>query len=99
MSKKYIVRLSIEERKKLEELVNKGKAAGYKRLHAQILLKADIGEEGPGWIDTKISKAFDIIVKTVENVRKRLVEMGIEEVEISQAELTRRIGRPPTSHK
>lgn len=76
--KKYIVRLSTEERKELEELVGKGKVAAHKRKHAQILLKADVGEEGPGWIDSRISAAFDVTTKTVENVRKRLVEKGLE---------------------
>jgi len=77
MSKKYIVRLSSDERCQLEGLVSKGKVAAYKRLHAQILLKADISE-GPGWIDQKISEAFDVTVQTVENVRKRLVEEGLD---------------------
>lgn len=78
MSKKYIVRLSKEERKELTELVNKGKAAAYKRTHAQILLKADISEKGSGWTDKKISEAFDVGLRTVERVRQRLVESGLE---------------------
>ena len=47
MKKKYIVRLSAEERQQLTELVHKGKAAAYRRTHAQILLWADEGEAGP----------------------------------------------------
>ena len=78
MAKKYIVRLSSEERRELEDLVNTGKAAAYKRKNAQILLKSDISEEGPGWIDSKISEAFEMTVQTVENVRKRLVGGGLE---------------------
>ncbi len=78
MSKKYIVRLSREERKELTELVNKGKAAAYKRKHAQVLLKADISEERSGWTDKKISEAFDVGLRTVERVRQRLVESGLE---------------------
>lgn len=78
MAKKYIVRLVSDERNQLEELVNKGKAAAYKRLHAQILLKADISKDGPGWMDKKISEAFDVTVQTVENVRKRLVKGGLD---------------------
>ena len=89
MSKKYIVQLSLGERKKLKELVNKGKAAAYKRLHAQILLKADISKEGSGWIDRKISEAFDVTVQTVENVRKRLVEKGLDAA-IGRAKYNRR---------
>jgi transposase len=78
MRKKYVVRLSADERKELKELVNKGKAAAYKRLHAQILLKADISEKGSQWTDKKISEAFDVGLRTVERVRQRLVESGLE---------------------
>ena len=48
---KYVVRLSSEERASLEALVKTGKGAADKRLRAQILLKADVGEGGPGWAD------------------------------------------------
>ena len=47
MAKKYLVRLTRDERSELENLVHQGKTASYKRLHAQILLKADISEKGP----------------------------------------------------
>lgn len=78
MAKKYIVKLSPEERQELNELVKKGKVAAYKRIHAQILLLSDIGEKGPGWIDEQISTSLEITIQTVENVRKRLVERGLE---------------------
>ncbi|MBU0653951.1 MAG: helix-turn-helix domain-containing protein [Gammaproteobacteria bacterium] len=78
MAKKYIVRLDSHERGQLEQLVKVGKAAAYKRQHAQILLKADIGPEGPGWGDIDISEAFDVSTRTVERVRQRLVEGGLE---------------------
>ena len=78
MRKKYIVRLSAEERENLKKLVQTGKAAAYKRLHAQILLKADISEDGDGWKDIEISKAFDTSSRTVERVRQRLVEHGLD---------------------
>ena len=45
--KKYIVELTIEERKQLEASICKGKVAGHKIRHAQMLLKADAGEHGP----------------------------------------------------
>ena len=76
--KKYIVRLTLEERKYLNNIIHKGKVAAYKRLHAQILLKADISEDGPGWKDIKIADTFNISVRTVERVRERLVELGLE---------------------
>ena len=62
--KKYIVRLSEEERENLKKLVQTGKTAAYKRLHAQILLKADVSEHGDGWKDIKISEALDISRRT-----------------------------------
>lgn len=55
-----------------------GQIAAYKRLHAQILLQADISSEGPGWTDQKISEAFNVSVKTIERVRQRLIENGLE---------------------
>lgn len=78
MAKKYIVRLTSNERSELEKLVSKGKTAAYKRLHAQILLKADISEQGPGWTDEKISESFEVSTKTIERLRQRFVEKGFE---------------------
>ena len=77
-SKKYIVDLSPSERNYLEEITNKGKTAAYKMNHARILLKADINHEGGGWTDSKISEALNIGHATIERVRKRFVEEGIE---------------------
>jgi len=76
MAKKYIVRLSEEERQQLRALISKGKAAAYKIRHASILLKADA--DGPGWEDGRIAKAFACHLNTVENVRRRCVLEGLE---------------------
>jgi transposase len=76
--KKYVVELTTEERRQLEELVKKGKVAGYKTRHAQMLLKADQGKQGPGWPDKQIAEAFGAHLTTVERLRKRLVEEGLE---------------------
>jgi transposase len=76
MNKKYIVRLSDEERAQLTELTRKGKAAAFKIRHAQILLKADAN--GPAWTDAKIAESFAVSVHTVLGVRQRLVEQGLE---------------------
>jgi len=78
MKKKYIVELTSEERSELEAMVKKGKAAAYKIKHAHVLLNADQGPEGPGWKDAEIAKTFHCHVTTVENVRRRLVEHGLE---------------------
>src|SRR5919197_3570644 len=76
MNKKYIVRLSDEERRQVTELIRKGTAAAYKIRHAHILLKADA--DGPAWTDTKIAESFAVSVNTVLGVRQRLVEQGLE---------------------
>ncbi len=76
--KKYVVRLKVDERIQLNELINKGKAASYKRMHAQILLKADVSPEGPGWPDRQIADAFEVGVRTVERTRERLCEHGLD---------------------
>lgn len=76
-TKKYVVELSAAEQQELEALVNRGKVAAYKRKHAEILLKADQGEQGPGWPDHRIAEAFDVGTRTVERVRQRLVEKGL----------------------
>jgi transposase len=78
--KKYIVRLSREERKSLKSLVSSGKGPARMFARARILLKADVGEGGPGWPDEKIAEALDVTVHTIERVRKQLVEEGLEAV-------------------
>jgi hypothetical protein len=76
MQKKYIVRLSEDERCQLREVIKKLKGSSQKVRRAQILLKADI--EGANWTDEQIAQAFECRTKTVENIRQRLVERGFE---------------------
>lgn len=78
MAKKYIVRLTADEHAYLQGLIHKGKVAAYKRLHAEILLKADISEWGEKWQDNLISEAFGVSTRTVERVRERFVQEGLE---------------------
>ena len=78
MTKRYIVRLSNEERKQLGELLGRKTLAAKKRMRAQVLLKADAGKDGPGWIDSRISDAFSVSVVTIEKVRKAYVLEGLE---------------------
>jgi len=75
LHKKYIVRLTGEERTELEAMVKKGKTAAYKIKHANILLAADVN--GPAWPDPRIAKALSCHLRTVENVRRRLVLEGL----------------------
>ena len=78
--KKYIVRLSQEERTTLKKLLTSGRGPGRMFTRVRILLKADQSEEGPAWTDEKISEAFDVTVQTIEKIRKQLVEEGFEAV-------------------
>jgi hypothetical protein len=76
MNKKFIVRLSDEERALCQEVIKKLKGSSQKVRRAQILLKADAG--GPAWTDSRIAEAFNCRVQTIENLRKRLVTEGFE---------------------
>jgi transposase len=76
--KKYIVTLTLEERIDLEKLTRTGQSAAYKLTHARILLKADTAQEGGSWLDAQISSALDVSVPTVERLRQKFVEEGIE---------------------
>jgi transposase len=76
--KKYIAELTSEERRQLEKLIKKGKVAGYKIRHAQMLLKVNQGKQGPGWQDTRVAEAFGAHITTVERLRKRFVEQGLD---------------------
>lgn len=77
MQKKYVVRLTDQERDKLRSVVKKLKGTRQKVRRAQILLKADA--EGPNWTDERIAEAFLCRTRTIERLRQRLVERGFEE--------------------
>lgn len=76
MKKKYVVRLSEEEKSILQEIVKKLKGSSQRVRRAQILLKADA--DGPNWTDQRIAEAFDCRTQTVENVRESLCLNGFE---------------------
>jgi hypothetical protein len=76
MNKRFIVRLTDEERGICQEVVKKLKGSSQKVRRAHILLKADA--DGPGWTDSRIAEAFNCRVQTIENLRKRLVTEGFE---------------------
>lgn len=75
---KYIVRLAPEEREQLLALVNTGRAAAAKLLHARILLKADVGADGRRWSDAEIAEILDTSASTVHRVCHTFVEQGME---------------------
>ena len=76
MNKKYIVRLSDEERQACQDVVKRLKGSSQKVRRAQILLKTDA--DGPVWTDTRIAESFNCRVQTVENLRKRVVTESFE---------------------
>lgn len=92
MNKKYIVRLSDEERGVCQDVVKNLKGSSQKFRRAQILLKADA--DGPAWPDFKIAEAFNCRVQTIECLRKRLVTEGFE-----QALAGKKRQEPPTPPK
>src|SRR5919206_335286 len=77
MTKRYRVTLTADERDELERLLARGKADVRKIKHAQILLKADEADGGPGWPDQRIAEALEVGIATVERVRRRFVEEGL----------------------
>ena len=76
--KRYIVTLTAEERIGLRDLISKGKAAAFKQRHARLLLKTDQGPQGEGWTDERIGQALEVHPSTVERLRRRFVEEGLE---------------------
>ena len=86
MKKKYPAILSDTERVQLKSLIAAGSAPARKLTHARILLKANQGSEGPGWVDEQVADAVEVSQPTLCRVRKQYVEEGL------QAALNR---RPP----
>jgi hypothetical protein len=78
--KRYIVELSADERKRLEELIRKGKSPAKNQLKARIFLRADESPLGPNWNDPKISEALGTYPMTCARVRQQFARGGIDAV-------------------
>jgi transposase len=76
--KKYKVTLTPDERNSLQDLIAAGKAAAQRLTHARVLLKADAAPGGPAWTDARIAEALEVHVNTVERLRERFVEQGLD---------------------
>lgn len=76
--KKYIVRLSEEERVKLQSILSNGKAAAKKHKIAKVILLADVSADGPANTDEEIRDTAEISLKTIGRIRKQFVEEGFE---------------------
>src|SRR5215472_10390966 len=113
MNKKFVVRLSEEERAVCRQVIKNLKGSSQKVRRAQILLKADA--DGPAWTDARIAEAFNCRVQTIENLRKRLVTEGFESAlerkkrpeaptpakldgEAEAKLIAMRLGQPPTGY-
>jgi transposase len=84
--KKYHVKLNQEQRQHLEQEVKTGKGPARQLMHARILLKADEGASGPGWSDEQISEAVEASLSTIERVRRRFVEQGLQDAMTRRAQ-------------
>jgi len=78
MNKKFVVTLEADERRQLRDVIRVGRAAAYKRRHAEVLLKADAGPQGPAWTDERIAEAFAVSVRSIVSLRERFVTEGLE---------------------
>jgi len=96
MQKVYVVQLSDEEREKLQDLIKKGnrkkgqRPSALKLTRSRILLKADQADGAPAYTDAEIAEALDVSSKTVFNVRKKWVELGLEQALERRPQLNRR---------
>ena len=78
LNKRYVVELELEERARLERMVSVGKRAAAKLTHARVLLQADQSAAGPAWTDARIAEGLGVTTRTVENIRRRFVEQGLQ---------------------
>ena len=90
MVKRYRVRLAEEEQEELMALVSKGRAAAYKQTHARILLLCDENQADGAMKDEEIAQALKVGTATVERVRRRCVEEGLEAALGRRQQLNRR---------
>ena len=75
---KFGIRLTPDERTRLEGMIHCGKGAINSALKARILLKADVSENGPGWSDERIAEALETSLSTVFRTRRQFVEEGLD---------------------
>ena len=83
--KKYVVRLEAGERVALQEIVRTGKRAALTIRHANILLAVDESDAGAKLSDVQAAQAFGVAVRSIESLRKRLVEEGLESALVRKA--------------
>ena len=90
MEKKYRIELSVEERQELKAMVSRGRAAAYRQTHARILLLSDEAQGDGVMKDGDIARSLQVGRATVERVRRRCVEEGVEAALGRREQLNRR---------
>src|SRR2546427_9654921 len=78
MAPRYRVTLTEEERSQLEALTRSGKTAASKFIHARALLRCEAGPHGSPWKGADVSEALGVTTRTIEHLKERFVEEGIE---------------------
>ena len=78
MGKKYRVSLTVEEAEELKGLVSRGRSAAYRQRHARILLLSNENQSGGAMQDREIARVLQVGTATVERVRRRCVEEGVQ---------------------
>lgn len=89
--KKWIVRLETEERERLGDVVRGGKSAAYKIRHANVLLAVDEADGGRGLKDGEVARTLGISVRSIETLRRRFVEEGLEACQVRKKQETPRV--------
>ena len=78
MSPRYRVTLTKQEREELESITRRGKTHARKVIRARALLLCDAGPDGPAWKIADVAEALGITSRTIEHLKKRFVEDGLE---------------------
>jgi len=74
--KLYRIQLTPDERETFQDLVQRGRAAGWKIKHAQCMLKCDESPGAPAWPDQQIAEAFDVSLRSLSGWRKKAAQQG-----------------------
>ncbi len=84
MVPRYRVTLTEAERSDLEALTRSGKSSAKKFSIARALLLCDAGSQGPKWTVADVAEALGVTPRTIEHIKKRFVEEGLEAGEKTQ---------------
>ena len=79
MIPRYKIKLTASERRDLERLTKTGQTSARKFVFARALLLCDAGRDGPGWKVAKVADALGITSRTIEHLKRRVAEVGVEE--------------------